>query len=213
MTGRLEGILRRRLRPFLNKGYNVEEMVCHLRSTYPDYCRIKRQTLTTVVRKAMASFSASPRSNKGKEGDELSRREQSPPLRRDESSSVNLRRKKRKKFSEGDGDGDNHQEEGKDLSTSEDAIYEQKVEPEVDLSKSMLRERYKIASQERKVSREKNIEGETVTASKNNKKMDTINGGGDTKVEGKVKSLGSTPDDSTVTVHEESGPMFRDLGG
>ncbi|KAK4796961.1 hypothetical protein SAY86_029287 [Trapa natans] len=160
----------------------------------------------------MASFSVSPTSNKGKEGDdELSRREQSPPLRRDESSSVNLRRKKRKKFSEGD--GDDHQEEGKDLSTSEDAIYEQKVEPEVDLSKSMLRERYKIASQERKVSREKNIEGETVTASKNNKKMDTINGGGDTKVEGKVKSLGSTPDDSTVTVHKESGPMFRDLGG
>ncbi|KAK4796553.1 hypothetical protein SAY86_028879 [Trapa natans] len=166
MTGRFGGILRRRLRPFMEKGSTVEEIVSNLRSTYPDYSRIKQQTLTTAVQKGIASLRAS---NKRKKGDELPRQQQSSSLRldfRDESEeelrSVNLRRKKKKKFSQGEKrlqqmevsqirsrqrlnnenttseDGDDHEEKGEDLSTSEDAIYEKKVEPEFDLMKGKL---------------------------------------------------------------------------
>lgn len=250
MPGRFGAILRRRLRTCMNKYSTVDEIVGHLCSTYPDYGRIKQQSLATAVRKAMASSSPSPLSKKRKHQNQLPHRQPSPPSRltyRDESEeeeglgTVNLSRKKTNKVSESeqrlqqmevshlrrrqqlnnqdttstDNDDDDSDEEDGALSTSADAIYEQKVEPEFDLMKSMLRANYsgsKIARQEEKVPQEKSIEVEVVSASKHKSKVDTINGG-DIEGEVKVKGLGSASNESTVTVERDEGPLFRDLGG
>ncbi|PKI45007.1 hypothetical protein CRG98_034602 [Punica granatum] len=115
-----------------------------------------------------------------------------------------------------DDEDDEESEEDGAVSTSEDAIYGQKVEPEFDLMKSVLRANYsrsKLAREEEKAPKEKNIELEVVSA-KPKRKIDTMNGGGDIKGEAKVRSgLGSVSNGTPVTMEGKEGPRFRDLGG
>ncbi|KAK4746217.1 hypothetical protein SAY87_012529 [Trapa incisa] len=125
-----------------------------------------------------------------------------------------IRRRKRLTNEDTASEDHDQDEEDEGLSTSEDAMNEQKMEPEFDLLKSMLRKSYsksKIVRQDEKVPREKNIEVEVVSASKHKRKMNTIIGG-DAKSEGKVKVIDSTADDSAFTVERELEPRFRDFG-
>lgn len=214
----------------------------HLRSTYPDYGRTKQQTLATAVRKAIQSSPLS--SKKRKHHNPLQHPEQSPSqqsISQDESEEeeprrLNSSRKKRKEVRESerrlqqmevshlrmkqqqdnqDTTSIDEDEEDEAVSTSEDAIYAQKVEPEFDLMKSMLRANYsgsKITKEKEKVPQEKNIEVEVVSANKPKRKVGITNGG-NVKGEAKVKGLSSASNGSTVTMEQEEGPRFRDLGG
>lgn len=116
---------------------------------------------------------------------------------------------------EPDDDDDEGEEDGA-VSTSEDAIYEQKMEPEFDLMKSMLRGSYvgeakrNKAKQDEKDRQEKNIEVE-VAAKKPRRVIDMTNAG-DAKAEAEVKGVGSAWNEG-VTVKGKEGPRFRDLGG
>ncbi|PON33964.1 NVL2, nucleolin binding domain containing protein [Parasponia andersonii] len=71
LTESMRDVLHRRLESFkqLNSS-TVDEIVHHLRRTYPDYHRLKRQALTALVHQTLASPSRRPNSKK---------RLQSPP--------------------------------------------------------------------------------------------------------------------------------------
>lgn len=216
----------------------------HLRSTYPDYGRIKQQPFATAVRKAVESSS-----KKRKHQNQGQRPHKSPPPRsifRDESEAeeelcrVNSSRKKPKKVSEikqrlhvienprlpmnrrrnnqdttstDTSDDSDEDEDDRAVSTSEDAIYGQKLEPEFDLMKSMLRANYsgsRIVREEEKTSKEKNIEVEVVPT-KPKGMIDAVCG---SDVKGtEVNGLSSASQESTVTIDGKEGPRFRDLGG
>lgn len=102
------------------------------------------------------------------------------------------------------------------VSTSEDAIYGEKMEPAFDLMKTMLRASYTETKSVKPVLEEKNLELEV---SNNNKatKVDVLNGGGaavKSGLESKKKSKGSVSIGSgDVEVKEKDGPRFKDLGG
>ncbi|PKI68786.1 hypothetical protein CRG98_010843 [Punica granatum] len=118
--------------------------------------------------------------------------------------------------SDADDDEDEESEEGEAVSTSEDVIHEQKVEPELDLTKSLPRANYsgsKVAREEDKAPKEKNLELDVVNT-KPKRKIDTMNGSSDVKGETKGKGgLGSASNESTVTMEGKEGTRFRDLGG
>ncbi|KAF3448765.1 hypothetical protein FNV43_RR09478 [Rhamnella rubrinervis] len=113
---------------------------------------------------------------------------------------------------DGDGDGDGA------VSTSEDAVYREKVQPEFDLTKSMLRARYTEsngvtppkAAQENE---EKNVELELPGRDR----IDMVNGdGGQGRLpaETKRKAKGSPSNSEAVfDARGNQGPKFKDLGG
>lgn len=117
-----------------------------------------------------------------------------------------------------DDDDDGDEEDG-DVSTSEDAIYEQKMEPEFDLMKSMLRASYvggepkpDKAKQDVKDRQEKNIEVEIAT--KKPRRVIDMTNAGDAKAEAEAKGGGSgSAWNEGVAVKGKEGPRFRDLGG
>ncbi|KAI8028149.1 hypothetical protein LOK49_LG02G02010 [Camellia lanceoleosa] len=98
------------------------------------------------------------------------------------------------------------------VSTSKDAVYGEKFEPEFDLMKSMLRDRY---SESKDTSKLKNVELEVVNNNNNNKvtkKVDLFGGdSGFGKRDAKSFSSGGGGEDEEVK--RKDGPRFRDLGG
>ena len=110
------------------------------------------------------------------------------------------------------------------VSTSEDAIYGEKLEPAFDLMKTMLRNSYtptKDNVKKKPVAEEKNVELEVASSSKATNEVGVVNGsGGEAKSSRKqLNSKGSVSDGNgvcgggDVEVKGKEGPRFRDLGG
>lgn len=105
------------------------------------------------------------------------------------------------------------------VSTSEDAVYGEKVEPEFDLTKSMLRARYTEcnsasthkAAEEKK--EEKNVELELPVGDKF-EMVNGIGGQGRLPTETKRRAKGSVSNgEAVVHAKRNEGPKFKDLGG
>ncbi|XP_057979979.1 cell division control protein 48 homolog C-like [Malania oleifera] len=104
------------------------------------------------------------------------------------------------------------------VSTSEDAIYGERLEPEFDLMRSMLRSSYSKAKPAAESKpEEKNLEMEDVAqkAKKiNSVEEERIEGiGTDSKPEVKDSGVGGNGVGGGGEVKGKDGPMFRDLGG
>ncbi|KAF2284619.1 hypothetical protein GH714_028230 [Hevea brasiliensis] len=103
------------------------------------------------------------------------------------------------------------------VSTSEDGIYGEQVEPKIDLMQSMLRESYAAESK----GKEKNIEVEVASSAKTINKIDIVNS---RKSEEDAERLGANvtkewkgkvevSNTASVEAKRKDGPRFRDLGG
>lgn len=224
-SGGFQPILRRRLQSFQNAHTTVDEIVDHLQSNYPDYYRLKRQTLTTAVKQALHS---SPKNTAqkpssgfkfhGGDGDDddehphaIAPSSSSPcpsrkKLRRIDASEERLRHMEvshiqRRHHS--DSPSSSEEEEDGSVSTSEDA-------PKFDLMKSMLRQGYTQSRSSKSKLEENNIEMEVGT-NKTKNKIDMINEGG--SVNNAELNKETKAASGNVEVNGKEGPRFKDLGG
>ncbi|XVF70970.1 hypothetical protein PTKIN_Ptkin11bG0204900 [Pterospermum kingtungense] len=237
--GGSQKILSRRLQ-FCQKAYStIDEIVDHLQSNYPDYCRLKRQTLTYAVTQALRSSSkkkpkpsdgdddehqlaiapssSSPSRKKIRKTDDAIEEER---LRRMEDLHIQKRRQiQQHQHSNSDSDSDSSssssskEEEEGSVSTSEDAIFGQKEEPKFDLMKSMLRKGYTPSKTTKPKLEENNMEIEVGTTNKTKNKIDMINEFGTAELNKETKASASAYAAVNVEVNGKEGPRFRDLGG
>ncbi|MCH98092.1 cell division control protein 48 C-like, partial [Trifolium medium] len=219
-----------------------EEIVDHLRSNYPDYHRTKGQQLLRFVNDAL-QFSNNTPSRKPNQNinaadedddddDEEECRNSSRKRRKDitdesearlqkmESLHIKTRMSKQVPSSSSE-PASNSSEDGEDgaVSTSEDAIYSEKVEPAFDLMKDMLRNSY-TGVKTVPVTEEKNVELDMGNSSK---ATITVNrNGGEPKLyrTTKIRLKGSGSGSNVagggvgdVEMKGKEGPMFKDLGG
>ncbi|GAB4836167.1 hypothetical protein Ancab_001080 [Ancistrocladus abbreviatus] len=224
-------ILFRRLRGCKFEHQTLDDVVSHLRSTYPDYGRIQQQPFTKRVQEALEHLQQQHRKFQIEDasGDDDNRTprkkvkridEREEKLLRRENDYVRIRRKEvtSQPDSVSDSDSDSGSSEsdfGGSVSTSEDAIYGEKVEPQFDLMKSMLRESYGGPKDSKGEREEKNLEIEDVSKQK---KVAVLVGGAGGKgsnlnnvvgrEERELKSLSGG-----VEVKGKEGPRFKDLGG
>ncbi|XLT89955.1 hypothetical protein HN873_011630 [Arachis hypogaea] len=166
----LQGTLRGRLESCKSSYSTVDDIVNHLRSTYPDYQRTKHQALTRLVQQVLeprskhATKVSAKRS--GHNGDEESGRsalrkrqkrvdEGEERLQKMEALHLRKRMQGEKETQgsassssasslspSGSSGGEDDDDGTVSVSTSEDAIYREKYEPAVDLMKTMLRKAY-----------------------------------------------------------------------
>ncbi|MED6172163.1 hypothetical protein PIB30_047563 [Stylosanthes scabra] len=120
----MHGSLRRRLDSCKSTFSTVDEIVSHLRSTYPDYHRVKHQTLTRLVQRLLM-----PRANHA-------------PKRIDEGEGRLKKRQALHMHGEEEDSECSASTSFSSGSTSEDAIFRENYETGVDLMKTMLREAY-----------------------------------------------------------------------
>ncbi|KAK7328280.1 hypothetical protein VNO77_22383 [Canavalia gladiata] len=211
----LQETLRRRLQSCKSKYSTADEIVNYLRSNYPDYQRTKHQTLIRLVQEALQStakpnHTPTPKHYEDDDDDEGEDRSASRKRRKkvDDSEdklqkmeALHLRRRIQSDPSTSSASASASESDDEDgavsVSTSEDAIYEEKVEPAFDLMKTMLRNSYTPKKVE---AEEKNVELEVG----NNDKGPTLMN--EDKSE-KKQLRGS------VEVQGKDGPRFRDLGG
>lgn len=215
------GILLRRVESCKKTYPTIKQLVDDLRSNYPDYRRLKEHDFTKYLEKTLdssrrsmnkhstangaVSASASPKKNQRRriDGDEerLQRLENQHVKRRKMNDTTSSSESSSESDSESD---DEEEEEDGAVSTSEDAIYGEKVEPEFDLMKSMLRHTY--SSNSKLKNEEKNVEIED-----SERKVELINGsnkGSEAEMKIEVGSGSGIGD-----VKGKEGPTFRDLGG
>ncbi|KAL6578066.1 hypothetical protein OROMI_010394 [Orobanche minor] len=248
-------ILRRHIKSAEKSYPTVEQLVDHLRSNYPHYARNKLQPFTRRVNKIIQISSRtndamddltdvghSPIINKRRKMDEKEEK-----LRLIEARHVRNRNDNFPKNISGGGSsisvasasssgGDDSADE--EVSTSEDAIYEEKFEPEFDLMKSLLRENLSLKSKKMGEGRDlkEALEFEVVD-NKDVKKVNLMNhqvklGYGTSKVNkndynGSISKVTNGPmpkdfewmskfsknDNNSSISNETNGPMFKDLGG
>ncbi|KAL5732275.1 hypothetical protein ACHQM5_004919 [Ranunculus cassubicifolius] len=236
--GRLDWVLRRRIESSRISPHKIDEIVDHLQSNFPAYRRIrnfsKRVEETLYAMKpqqkhnlplsdsdsdeingngSINAVTPTPSSSrrKHKKSDALEVR-----LGQIEAGHVSKRRKQNNQLK-------NDTSSSSSLSSSSgDGIYDEKVEPEFDLMKSMLRDTYSLKSKS-KVLEEKNIEMEVDNTNKA-KKVEMMlgnggNGGGDSgRRERKKGELAKSYKEEVkgrdgVEGKGKDGPMFKDLGG
>ncbi|KAK4770608.1 hypothetical protein SAY87_031140 [Trapa incisa] len=219
--GRLECLLHRRVQSCKDKFSNIDEIVSYLCSNYPrDYCRIKQQSLARMVSKALDSSRSTKR--KGFQSTEKSQADAEEDL---SGSSLNVKKTKKdsletphlssnKLINQDKKSTNSSVERHGDDSMSEDANYEQeKLEPEYDLIKSMLRANYSISKTagEGKNTSKENINKADDLNTKSKRMADAIPSGGVRS--GKVKVLSSSSKDDDITGITEKPTRFEDLGG
>lgn len=196
-------ILRRRIESCENKYSTVEDLVDYLRSNYPDYRRTKQQPFARLVQQTLDSVGKRTSKNP-KRGHEAEER-----LMHLENVHVKRRRQTdhdRPSTSPSSSSSSEEEEDG--VSTSEDAVYGEKVEPEFDLMKSMLRDSYSESKTTKRKSEEKNIEFEVAP-----RKIDLANGeSGEVEMQKEESVKGGTGSGGEELKGKE-GPRFRDLGG
>lgn len=221
------GLLRSRIESSKLWYGNLDEVVDCLRSTYPDYRRIKQQPFIKHVQQTLERFHQShnlskptssqipvindgtpdfqtpsrKRQKKTDETEERLLRFEAHHLRRkqdDQDLKLTSMSSSTSCSSEEDADSD----ETGGVSTSEDAVYEEKVEPKFDLTKSILRSVYASKSMNSQLE-EKNVEveaGEKVPTKINMieaNRVSRVEFSAAEKIEGKGKD----------------GPRFKDIGG
>ncbi|RWW67975.1 hypothetical protein BHE74_00024538 [Ensete ventricosum] len=200
---------------------DVDVVVQRLRSLYPDYSRVKLQPFTLHVRKTLDSFSrrpssatAAPHDDEGDEGTRTplasagcSRRtpgrfeaEEKRLLR---AESEHLRRQIGKRIPLS-----NSSDDDSATSSTDDSVFEAKVDPEFDLMKSMLRDSY--GKGPKRVDKEERIVEMEVEKPRN---MQPVNDGGSGVETPMSVEKGSGGGSLMVDDVREQGPRFRDLGG
>ena len=222
----------------------LDAIINHLCRKYPEYSRKKRQPFTRLVQQTLESFQQPKSSTKKKKKEPLVSNLDDDSEEYDDSARLRKRHKKidrseerltRRELehfrrmqrdqerpstsSESNSDSSCDSEE---VSTSEnaDAIYEEKVEPECDLMKEMMRARYaesasknvESGNENTRLFEEKNIELEV--GDKQKSEIDVVEGDG----VGKRSANGSNKEakgsvSTCAEVSGKDGPMFRDLGG
>ncbi|KAF9590796.1 hypothetical protein IFM89_038388 [Coptis chinensis] len=225
--GRLDAVLRLRIESSKINQYKVDEIVTYLQSNFPDYRRLKNFTkrveetlesmrrgknITASTSKTMNVFrdydddppSRSPARKKHKNN--IDGREEKLRLR--EIEHIRKRQKDRKLPSSSSSKVDD-EDDGGTVSTSDDAIYGEKFEPEFDLMKSMLRSTYGGKKNvDSKVEEEKNMEVEVESKGKKTNLMKGSEGDTARKENAaEVKGYGE------IGGHGKDGPRFKDLGG
>ncbi|KAK4436005.1 Cell division control protein 48C [Sesamum alatum] len=221
-------ILRRHIESAAKKNQGtVEQLVDHLRSTYPHYARHKLQPFTKRVHQIIKVSSrrndATDDSNDDGDTPLMNKRrkidEKEEKLRLIEDRHLRNRNDDVLNSSGGgssssvasasSSEGDDSSAE--EVSTSADAIYGEKFEPEFDLMKSMLRENLRRKSKEAGKGREvkEALELEVVD-NKDVKKVNLVSGEGKL---GDEPSMINKNNNSGKEGHEANGPMFKDLGG
>ncbi|PIN15091.1 Nuclear AAA ATPase (VCP subfamily) [Handroanthus impetiginosus] len=227
LRSNFDRILCRHIESSAKKYATVEQLVDHLRSTYPHYSRHKLQPFTKRVNQ-IVKISCSRRSvavgDSDDDGDTPIMKKRGKVDEKEEKLQLleaqHLRNMSGDVLNSSGGCSSSSlvstsSSEGDDMSneasTSEDAIYGEKFEPEVDLMKPMLRENLRQKSKDLGGKREANkaVEWEIVY-NKDAKKVNLVNaeqklGDGLSKVN---KNDSSGKDDNDI-----SGPMFKDLGG
>ncbi|XP_011084336.1 cell division control protein 48 homolog C-like [Sesamum indicum] len=221
-------ILRRHIESAAKKNHGtVEQLVDHLRSTYPHYARHKLQPFTKRVHQVIqvSSRRNDDMDDSNDDGDtplmkkrrKIDEKEEKLRLiearhlrnRNDDvlNSSVGGSSSSVASVSSSEGDDSSDEE----VSTSDDTIYGEKFEPEFDLMKSMLRENLRRRSKETGKGKEvKEVLELEVVDNKDMKKVNLVT------EEGKLGddlSMINKNNNSGKEGHEANGPMFKDLGG
>ncbi|KAL8229680.1 hypothetical protein R6Q57_014580 [Mikania cordata] len=239
-----EKLLRRRVHDTYGSSIpSITELIDDLRAKYPEYGRHKPQLFTRMVKQTLDSdknsnknkrksssnnddcqsfnfddddvvASPSPRSSASKKVKKMDSREQR--LQMLETEHVLRRRNDLKLRSSESEDGE---EDISAVSTSDDEVYSLQFEPEFDLTKSMLRNKYSGSKVEPKADEKpKNVELEVVTNGndKEKRKVDLVMGDRTIKPVAKVRAqkLNNLGNDDSLNVNrEDDGPRFKDLGG
>ncbi|KAL3818284.1 hypothetical protein ACJIZ3_004189 [Penstemon smallii] len=173
-----------------NNNYDtVEELVDHLRSTYPRYSRHKLQPFTKCVYQIINISSS-------KENDSNCN---------DDEDKTPIKKKRRKTTASSCSSSEEDESSNEEASTSDDAIYGEKLKPKFDLMQSMLRDNYVKKS---KVQGALELE---VVENKDGKKVNLVNGRG--KGVGDGQSEINKNVNRGMDSNESKGPMFKDLGG
>lgn len=229
-------ILRRHIESAGKNYSSIDQLVDHLRSSYPHYARHKLRPFTKQVERiAMVSI----RNNDGAEdsnddGDTpilIKRRKvDNKEEKLQQIEAEHLRRRNVDVSNNGGGcsssslasagssDGGGSSDE--EASTSDDAIYGEKLEPEFDLMKSMMREdlrRKSNKSGQGKAVNKEAVELEVVD-NKGMKEVNMMNGeskSGDNLKKSYRKKLNKNDRHNSGGKDENviNGPMFKDLGG
>ncbi|KAI7996816.1 hypothetical protein LOK49_LG10G00799 [Camellia lanceoleosa] len=212
-------------------------IVSHLRSNFPGYSRQKLQPFTTTVQKTLEHIKSTSitSSNQGRpstsnfvfDDEEEEEEEEEEEDYEDESARKKVKRidasekrlqrlenqhirRKRIGIIDQSSSSSESESESADgaVSTSEDAIYGEKLEPEFDLMKSMLRASYSESKDAEKL--KENVEVELVVNNKADDKVDLLEG----DMKRFEKGLNGDGDGGGgEEVKEKDGPRFRDLGG
>ncbi|XP_042475157.1 cell division control protein 48 homolog C-like [Macadamia integrifolia] len=217
-------ILLRRLESCDDKS-SLEDIVEFLRSSFPDYRRIKQQPFTNHVQQTL-EFQQRKRdfcvftSNDSNEVDEDT--DSTAPslypfrkkVKKIDIGEKRLRLKRREQDCPStSSSGDNDESDGS-FSTYKDAIYEEKVEPEFDLIKSMLRSSYSASKKDKDTkakAEEKNLEVEVINKEK---KIGLIGGERESSIrDSKTSRERELSSRDGYEVKGKDGPRFRDLGG
>lgn len=239
----LQFALRRRVESCKSKYKTAEEIVDHLRSNYPDYHRTKSQTLIRFVEDALQHSNNTPTRNHNPinyadddDDEEDENRTAASRKRRKESNDesedrlqkmealhIKARISKQAPSTSSDSASASDDDDDEDgaVSTSEDGIYSEKVEPAFDLMKDMLRHSYTGAVKSVPVveEKEKNVELDIGNTSKatitvnvdGGKSKSTASEGKHSK--GSVSNTGGGGGGGDVEVKGKEGPKFKDLGG
>ncbi|KAG8390619.1 hypothetical protein BUALT_Bualt01G0102300 [Buddleja alternifolia] len=217
-------ILRRHIESAAKKNYTtVEQLVDHLR-TYPHYSRQKEQPFTKRVIQIIES---SNRRNDAMDDDSSDDETSGKTKRRkvDEKEEMlqqieanHVRNRHINVLNNGGGSSSSvatateDSSSDEEASTSEDAVYGEKFEPEFDLMKSMLRENLRRKAKAKEQGERKEVK-EAVELEIDNKDDKTLNL---VNVEGKLGDVPSTinrNESGDKNGGEVNGPMFKDLGG
>ncbi|KDP36384.1 hypothetical protein JCGZ_08653 [Jatropha curcas] len=252
--GRNQRMLKHHIDSCKKKFSTSDDIAHHLRQNHSNYRRMELKTLIRLVNQILHPSSPSP-SSSCKRSSSLWQHEEEEEEEDEEGVSIypSQSRKRRKRTDdsekrllqiendhtkridqnqptpsslESESDSESLPSSSA-VSTSEDGIYGEKVEPEFDLMQSMLRQSYATESKEKEKGKEKekekekNIEMEVASNSKTKNKVDIVNSckgeeeasrlGADVRNEWKGK--GQLFDTDSVEVKGKDGPRFRDLGG
>ncbi|KAG6603180.1 Cell division control protein 48-like C, partial [Cucurbita argyrosperma subsp. sororia] len=232
------GFLLQRIKSCRHKCPTVDDIVEHLQSTYRDYRHLKKSPFTLIVQQTLDSqLTKSPKSIPSTSTSKIKRQLQDSEDDGADCSTIGKKRHRRvdvreqrlqsmenmhlrriqrsnqddssSSSSSSSSDSDNSGDGA--LSTSEDAIYGEKVEPEFDLMKSMLRTSYAESKKSKNEHLEKSVELEVAI---DNKVAEKICVGNASK--GVLqKETQDSPNGTEVETGEakDEGPRFKDLGG
>ncbi|XP_018513294.1 cell division control protein 48 homolog C [Brassica rapa] len=208
----------------------AEEIVDDLRSRYGNFARLTRQVLLLNVRNVLTARNNNNKraakdeeeddNNGGGDDSDAAPSKMKKPRRVDEkeeklqrAEQSHLKRRNRDKSPSSSSSSSSEEEDSGDISTSEDAIYSQKLSPRFDLINDSLRDNYAKMNNSpaaKKPVVEKNVEVETVTNNKGRSKMGL-------KKEARVSLplSGTTPTDNNNNNNKGGGggPTFKDFGG
>ncbi|WCJ37666.1 hypothetical protein M5689_018781 [Euphorbia peplus] len=227
--GRNQRVLKQHVDSCKNKFSSTDDIVHHLRLQHPNYRRMDTRNLTRLVNNVLNSppSSSARRPKDSEEDDDFlitpKRRkridhteQQLQQIENDYAKRINTMHS-----SSSSSDSEPATSSSSAVSTSEDGIYAEKLTPELDLMKSLIRDSYTAApesSKQKENKNNKNIEVDVATDKASSTKVNVMSEGGGEGGGGGVGSVvkKDTKKASSVGAGEgkgKNGPKFRDLGG